>query len=121
MSSVTTNMKQLDIYIPLENVSEATEVFHTHEVGGISLSEIKGRGKIPHEPIPDMVRSYWYGKKMTPEYVNRVHISIIVSDSKVKPIIDDLFKLKPTRGKVFVRDVLEAYDLVSKTEGESAI
>lgn len=113
-------MKQLDIYIPSENVSEATEVFHKHEVGGISLSEIKGRGKIPHEPVPDTVRAYWYGKKMTPEYVNRVHVSIIVPDSKVKPIIDDLLKLKPTRGKVFVRDVLEAYDLVSKATGDAA-
>jgi nitrogen regulatory protein PII len=56
-------MKQLDIYIPSENVSEATEIFHKHEVGGISISEIKGRGKIPHEPVPEVVRSYWYGKK----------------------------------------------------------
>lgn len=114
-------MKQLEIYIPWENVSEVTELLHKHEVGGISLSEIKGRGNIPHEPIPEMVHSYWYGKKMIPEYVNRVLISIIVSDLKVKPIIDDLLKLKPTRGKVFVRDVLEAYDLVSKTIGEAAI
>lgn len=121
MSRVTPNMKQLDIYIPWENVSEATEVFHKHEVGGISLSEIKGRGKIPHEPVPDMVRAYWYGKKMIPEYVNRVRVSIIVPDLKVKPIIDDLLELKPTRGKVFVRDVLEAYDLVSKAAGEAAI
>jgi nitrogen regulatory protein P-II 1 len=57
---------------------------------------------------------------MIPEYVNRVHISIVVPDAKVKPIIDDLIKLKPTRGKVFVRDVLEAYDLVSKATGDAA-
>lgn len=114
-------MRQLDIYIPPENVSETTEVLHKHDVGGISLSEVKGRGKIPHEPVPEMVRSYWYGKKMTPEYINRVHVSVVVSDVKVKPIVDELLKLKPTRGKVFVRDVLEAYDLASKAAGESAI
>jgi nitrogen regulatory protein PII len=114
-------MRQLDIYIPSENVSETTEVLHKHDVGGISLSEVKGRGKIPHEPVPEMVRSYWYGKKMTPEYINRVHVSVVVSDVKVKPIVDELLKLKPTRGKVFVRDVLEAYDLASKAAGESAI
>lgn len=38
-----------------------------------------------------------------------------------KPIIDDLFQLKLTRGKVFVTDVSEAYDLVSKTSGEDAL
>ena len=54
---------------------------------------------------------------MCPEY----SMSTIVPDSKVKPVIDDLLKLPPTRGKVFVRDVLEAYDLASKTAGESAI
>jgi hypothetical protein len=26
-------MKELDIYIPSENVSEATEILHKHEVG----------------------------------------------------------------------------------------
>lgn len=114
-------MKQLDLYIPSENVSEVTELFHKHEVGGISLSEIKGRGKVSHEPVPETVRSYWYGRKMTPEYVNRVYVSTIVPDSKVKLIIDDLLKLKPARGKVFVRDILEAYDLVSKAAGEAAL
>lgn len=114
-------MKQLDIYIPSENVSDVTEILHKHEAGGMSLSEIKGRGKIPHEPVPDIVHSYWYGKKMAPEYVNRAHIATIVSDSKVKQILDDLLKLKLARGKVFVHDVLEAYDLVSKSTGEAAI
>ena len=47
-------------------------------------------------------------------------MSTIVPDSKLKSVIDDL-KLTPTRGKVFVRDVLEAYDLASKSTGESAI
>src|SRR5512145_3564619 len=98
-------MKQIYIYIPVENVSEATQILHKHEVGGISLSEIKGRGRIPHEPVPEMVRAYTYGKKMVPEYVYRTHMSTIVPDSKLKPVIDDLLKLTPTRGKVFVRDV----------------
>ena len=59
-------------------------------------------------------------KKYVPEYVYRTHMSTIVPDSRLKPVIDDL-KLTPTRGKVFVRDVLEAYDLASKSTGESAI
>lgn len=114
-------MKQIDIYIPFENVSDATQILHKHEVGGISLSEIKGRGRVPHEPVPEMVRAYTYGKKngtrirIQDTYVDNV------PDSKLKPVIDDLLKLTPTRGKVFVRDVLEAYDLASKSTRESAI
>lgn len=64
---------------------------------------------------------YHYGKKVTPEFVTRVHLSTVIPDLKVKPIIDDLLKLKPMRGTVFVRDILEAYDLQSKDVGEAAI
>jgi nitrogen regulatory protein PII len=114
-------MKQIDIYIPSENLPEATVFLHKHEVGGMSISEIKGRGKIPHEPVEEMVRAYKTGRKVSPEYVSRTHVSTIVPDSKVKPIIDDLFTLKLKRGKIVVRDVMEAYDLVSKAVGEAAI
>ena len=68
-----------------------------------------------------MVRFYTYGRKVAPEYVTRVRLSTVVPDLKVKPIIDDLLKLKPMRGKVFVRDILEAYDLLSKAVGEVAV
>jgi len=40
-------MKKLDIYTPEDNLSELTEILHKHSVGGISLSDIKGRGKYP--------------------------------------------------------------------------
>jgi len=109
------------MYIPRENVSEVTDVLTKHEVAGISIGEVKGKGKVPHEPVPEMVRFYHYGKKVTPDYVTRVHLSTVIPDLKVKPIIDDLLKLKPMRGKVFVRDILEAYDLLSKDVGEAAI
>jgi hypothetical protein len=41
--------EQIDIDIAWEYVSAATDVLHIHGVGGISLSEVKGRGNIPHE------------------------------------------------------------------------
>lgn len=109
------------MYIPRENVSEVTDILTKHEVTGISIGEVKGKGKTPHEAVPEMVRMYHYGKKVTPEFVTRVHLSTVIPDLKVKPIIDDLLKLKPMRGKVFVRDILEAYDLLSKDVGEAAI
>jgi nitrogen regulatory protein PII len=114
-------VKQVDFYVPRENVSEVTDILRKHDVAGISMVEVKGKGKTPHEPIPEMVRMYHYGRKVTPEYVTKVHLSTVVPDLKVKPIIDDLLKLKPMRGTVFVRDILEAYDLQSKAVGESAV
>ena len=114
-------MKKLDIYIPEDNLSEVTEILHKHSVGGISLSDIKGRGKIPHQPVPETVRFYMTGKKIIPEYLTRHKVEVIVPETMTKPILNDLFQLKITRGKVFVTDVSEAYDLVSKTSGEDSL
>jgi nitrogen regulatory protein PII len=114
-------VKQVDLYIPRENVPEVTAILRKHEVAGISMAEVRGKGKTPHEAVPEMVRMYWYGKKVTPDYVTKVHLTTVVPDSKVKPIIDDLLRLKPMRGTVFVRDILEAYDLLSKAVVETAI
>ena len=58
-------MKKLEIYIPEENLSEVTEILHKHGVGGMSLSDIKGRGRIPHEPVPETVRFYMTNKKLS--------------------------------------------------------
>jgi nitrogen regulatory protein PII len=114
-------VKQVDIYVPRENVPEVTDILRKHEISGISMAEVKGKGKTPHEPVAEMVRMYHYGKKVTPEYIAKVHLATVVPDSKVKSIIDNLLKLKPMRGTVFVRDILEAYDLQSKEVGEAAI
>jgi nitrogen regulatory protein PII len=114
-------VKQVDLYIPRENIPEVTGILRKHEVAGISMAEVRGKGKTPHEAVPEMVRMYWYGKKVTPDYGTKVHLTTVVPDSKVKPIIDDLLKLKPMRGTVFVRDILEAYDLLSKAVGETAV
>jgi nitrogen regulatory protein PII len=114
-------VKQVDLYIPRENVPEVTSILRKHEVAGISMGEVRGKGKTPHEAVPEVVRMYWYGKKVTPEYITKVHLMTVVPDSKVKPIVDELLRLKPMRGTVFIRDILEAYDLLSKAVGETAI
>jgi nitrogen regulatory protein P-II 1 len=114
-------VKQVDIYVPEEKLAEITGVLDNQGVGGISITNIRGKGKEPHEAVPEMVRSYMTGRKVVPEFITRLKIEAIVSDSKVKPIVDDLSKLKLSRGKVFVRDIAEAYDVAKQTSGESAL
>lgn len=114
-------MKRIDIIVPEENVTEITEILQKHEVGGISLSDVLGRGKESHDPVPEMVRSYMTGRHVAPEYVRRRRFETVVSDSKVKPIIDDLFTLGSKRGKIFVYDVSDAHDIPKKISGEDAI
>lgn len=116
-------MKRIDIYVPVENVSEVTLILHKHESGGITLSEVSGRGKVPHKAIPEVVSGEWHmtGKRIVPEYVRRSDISTVVSESNVKPLLQDLRKLKTEVGKIFVSDILEAYDLASGSAGEIAL
>lgn len=114
-------MKQVDIYVPEEKLGEITRILDNQGVGGISITNIRGKGKDPHEAVPEMVESYMAGRKVVPEFITRLKIEAIVSDSKVKPIVDDLSKLKLSRGKVFVRDIAEAYDVAKQTSGERAL
>jgi nitrogen regulatory protein PII len=52
-------------------------------------------------------------------------VEVLVSNQKVKPIIDDIFTKIGTGsvsdGKIFVYDVYEAYDIVSKESGDEAL
>jgi nitrogen regulatory protein PII len=114
-------MKRIDIIIPEEDLPAVTEILHQHEVGGISVSDIRGRSKVPHEPVPEMVRNYMTGKKITPEYVTRRKVEVVVTDSQTKSIVEALYTLQPTRGKVFIHDISEAHDIAKKTSGESAL
>lgn len=117
-------MKRIDIFVPQENVPEVTMILHKHDCGGISLTEIKGRGKIPHESIPEVVTGEWHmtGRRFVPEYVSRTQITTVASDSQVLPIVQDLRKdVKAKRGKLFVSDIIQAFDLASGSEGEAAL
>ena len=68
-----------------------------------------------------MVHSYMTGRHLMLEFVTGLKIETIVTDTKVKAIVDDLSKLDIKRGKVFVHDIHEAYDLSKKTSGDNAL
>jgi nitrogen regulatory protein PII len=114
-------VRAVDIYVPEENLPEVTRVLDNHKVGGVSVTTIRGKGKDPHEPVPEVVRSYMTGKKIIPEFVTRLKIEAVVTDTDVKPIVDELSNLGVKRGKVFVREISEAFDISKKTSGESAM
>ena len=114
-------MKAVDIYVPEESLSEVTVVLDNHKVGGVSVTTIRGKGKDPHEAVPEIVREYMTGRKIIPEFVTRLKIEAIVTDTDVKPIVDELSNLGVKRGKVFVREISEAYDISKKTSGDSAL
>jgi nitrogen regulatory protein P-II 1 len=118
-------MKQIDIVVPNERLLDVNAVLYRHKVGGLMSFDIEGRGRAKRKEEPVIVDSYYYGKKYVPEFASRTKIEAMVSDLQVKEIIDDLMKTLSTGtdsyGKIFVKDVLEVYDIGLKQVGEIAL
>ena len=114
-------MKRLDVIIPQERLAEVNDILHRHKVGGMTFYDIKGRGRAKREPV-----SVGRGvMRYVPEFGFRTKIELLVSDALAPKIIKDLLKEISTGsasdGKIFVYDVVEAYDIGSKEEGDAAL
>lgn len=114
-------MKRIDLIIPYEHLIEINKVLHKHKAGGMTFYDIRGRGRTKYEPgrIGKVIVRY------VPEFVSRTKIEVLVADTMVKPVIDDIRKVISTSsasdGKIFVYDVSEAYDIRTTETGDSAI
>lgn len=114
-------MKRLDLIIPHERLNEINEILHKHRVGGMTFYDIKGRGRAKREPV-----SVGRGvMRYVPEFGFRTKVEVLVPDDMAKAIIDDVLKVISTGsasdGKIFVYDVIEAYDIGSKENSDAAL
>lgn len=114
-------MKRIEIIIPHERLREANEILHNHKVGGLSFYDIKGRGRSKREPIA-VGRGVM---RYIPEFGSRTKVEVLVSDDKVRPIVQDILDSMSTGsysdGKIFVYEVLDAYDIGTKETREKAL
>ena len=121
----TCDMKEIDIYVVSDDLPKITNILRKHNVRGLSFYEIDGRGNTKREEIPEMVRSYMTGRKITPEYVKRTKVETFVTDSSAKEIVEDLITNlgsgSDPRGMVFVKEVSNAYEIGTKQSGESVL
>jgi len=121
---LATYMKQIEIIVPHERLSEVNDILYKHSVGGMMFYDIKGRGRVKRE-APVIIDVYNYGKKYVPEFGSRTKVDVMVSDPLSKQIVDELVKNLSTGSalddKIFVKDVSEAYDIGSKQVGEMAL
>jgi hypothetical protein len=44
-------MKRLDLKVPHERVREVNEILYNYKVGGMTMYDIKGRGRALQEPV----------------------------------------------------------------------
>ncbi|MFZ0894051.1 MAG: P-II family nitrogen regulator, partial [Candidatus Nitrosopolaris sp.] len=118
-------MKQIDIIIPRKRLNEVNDILYKHKVGGLSFYDIKGRGQKEQKSVPVRVQGYATRRTHVPKFGIRTKLEVLVPDSLVKLLIHDLLATLSTGrdsvGKIFVKDVTEAYDIGSKQSGDVAL
>jgi nitrogen regulatory protein P-II 1 len=93
----------------------------------VTFYEINGAGRTRRDAIPETVRAYMTGRMVTPDYVKRIKVETIVSDSLVNQIIDDILNSlgqhagNEAHGMIFVKDVYDAYEIGTKQRGEAVL
>jgi len=114
-------LKRIDLIIPLERLRDLNDLMHEHDVGGLTFYDVKGRGRSRQEPV-DVGRGV---TRYVPEFGSRMKVEVLVSNEKLKPLMDDILAKIGTGslsdGKIFVYDVSEAYDIGSKESGDNAL
>ena len=89
-------MKQIEIIVPHERLSEVNNILYKHSVGGMMFYDIKGRGHAKLEASV-ITNVYNYGKKYVPEFGSRTKVDVMVSDPLSKQIPHELVKNLGTR------------------------
>ena len=122
-------MKQLDIIVPHERLSDVNQILYNHKVGGMLYYDIKGRGRAERpertQRLSTEAGGYSTGKRYVPEFGTRTKIEVLVPDSTYKQLVEEIIKTVSTGsaadGKIFVKDISEAYDIGSKQTGDPAL
>lgn len=119
-------MKQIDIVFPHERLHDVNNILYKHKVGGLMFYDIKGRGKAKHEAVEHRTaEGYSTGRTYVPEFGSRTILIVMVPDTLVNPIVQELLASISTGsagdGKIFVKDIGEAYDIGTKQSGDVAL
>jgi nitrogen regulatory protein P-II 1 len=114
-------MKKLEVIFAHERLIEINDLLHKHRVGGMSFHLIRGRGRTKNEGI-----SPGRGlERKVPEFLTRTKVEVVATDETASRIIDDVLKVMSTgsnrSGKIFVYNVVEAYDFKNKDTGDAAL
>jgi len=114
-------MKEISIFVRAEYLPNVTEILLKHNVGGFAFYEVNARGRTKIKEVPEMVRAYMTGRKITPGHEKRIKVETFVQDSSVNQIIDDLVKIgsgSEGHGMIFVKETVNAHEIGTTQSGE---
>ncbi|MGN6349383.1 MAG: P-II family nitrogen regulator [Candidatus Nitrosocosmicus sp.] len=116
-------MKEINIFVRPNDISKVIDIIQRHKIG-IAFFDIQGSGRTSRS-TSEVVHSYQTGRTVTPKFIERTLVISIVPDSIVKVVVEDILnsfdKQEESSGMLFVKDVLDAYELGTKMSGEEIL
>jgi len=97
-------------------VMAISEALRKIEIGGMTVSKVRGRGKHP----PEKLHAAKGSEIFQPQFSDKYMMTVIIPESKEDAVVS-ILKTKGTGGKIFVSPILRAIDITSGLEGEKTI
>jgi nitrogen regulatory protein P-II 1 len=107
---------RLEVILPKNEVMALSEALKKINVGGLTVSKKRGRGK---NPAPEIHASKGT-EVFVPQFSDKYVVEVIIPESMESQAVQ-IIKENATQGKIFVYPVLKTYDIKSGAEGEKAI
>lgn len=109
-------MIRITATLSFNDVMAISENLKKIEVGGVSVSKERGRGKTP----PPEVHAGKGRAVFTPQFSQKYIIKVIVPEKKEEQVVE-IIKNNSRRGKITVEPVIRAIDIATGEEGEKII
>jgi len=112
-------MKKVEAIIKPFKLEEVKDALHDVGIEGMTVSEVKGFGRQKgHTEI-------YRGSEYTVDFLPKIKIELVVSDSKVGEAVTAIVKAAKTGkigdGKIFVSTVEEAIRIRTEEKGDAAV
>ena len=109
-------MQKIEVILPNNDVMSISEGLKTINVGGLTVSKIRGRGKKPGPEIHASKGSQIF----IPQFSDKYRLELIVPDSKEDEAVS-IIKKNGSEGKIFISKISRALDISTDAEGEETI
>ena len=109
-------MLRIEALLGNNDVMAISEALKEIEIGGLTVSKVRGRGKRPPPEIHASKGSAIFQPQFSQKYV----IELVIPESKEEQVVK-IIKDKASIGKIFVSPVLRSVDIATGNEGEEVI
>jgi nitrogen regulatory protein P-II 1 len=112
-------MRKIEAVIRPEKLDDVRKAIEAVGYPGVTITEAEGHGK------QKGVVQQWRGETYRVEFLPKVKLELVVSDSDVEKIIQAIIKAAKTGsvgdGKIFVSDIRDAIKIRTGERGEVAL